>query len=284
MHTPYFIAEVSSNHSQDLNRCFQFIDTAAEVGCDAVKFQLFKIDELFSPEILEASEQHRNRKDWELPLNFLPQIAQRCREKGIAFSCTPFYLDAVDALEPYVDFYKISSYEILWLDLIRRCASTGKPLVISTGMATEDEIKNAVAAAEGCADLTLLHCVSAYPTPLDSCNLKAIDTIRDKFGCNTGWSDHSVSPAVLYRACYHWSARMIEFHLDLDKHGAEYASGHCWLPEQIQTVISDIKLASAADGDGQIKASDTELADRDWRADPSDGLRPLKFMRQNFPS
>jgi sialic acid synthase SpsE len=132
----FFIAEVSSNHYRDLDRSFAFIDAAAKAHCGAVKFQLFKIDQLFAPEILEKSEAHRRRKDWELPVEFLPQLARRCVENQIQFSCTPFYLAAVDELEPYIDFYKIASYELLWDDLLGACARTRKPVILSTGMAT----------------------------------------------------------------------------------------------------------------------------------------------------
>ena len=140
----FFIAEVSSNHSRNIDRAIEFIDTASNVGCDAVKFQLFKIEKLFAPEILEKSTEHRNRKKWELPLEFLPILTSRCREKSIQFSCTPFYIDAVKELEPFVDFYKIASYELLWDDLLISCAMTGKPVIISTGMANMDEIKHEV--------------------------------------------------------------------------------------------------------------------------------------------
>ena len=178
-----FVAEVSSNHNQDINRCFAFIDKAAEIGCDAVKFQLFKIEELFAPEILSKSEEHRKRKDWELPLSFLPELSKRCKEKNIKFGCTPFYLNAVDELYQYVDFYKIASYELLWNDLLTACAEMGKPVVISTGMATLDEIKSAVdvISKSGCKDLTILHCVSGYPTPVNKCNLAAIQTLQKQF-------------------------------------------------------------------------------------------------------
>lgn len=92
---PLFIAEVSSNHHRDLQRCIQFIETAAKIGCQAVKFQLFKIDQLFAPQILEKSEEHRRRKDWELPTDFLPELKAACDKNNIQFACTPFYLDAV---------------------------------------------------------------------------------------------------------------------------------------------------------------------------------------------
>lgn len=286
-----FVAEVSSNHHQDLNRCIEFIDTSAEIGCSAVKFQLFKIDELFSPEILTKSQTHRSRKAWELPVSFLPELADRCREKQIQFGCTPFYLDAVAALLPYVDFYKIASYEILWKDLLVACARTGKPVVISTGMATMEEIETALNTLlkAGCNDLTVLHCVSGYPTPVSECNLAAIETIRSmlhkilpSIKTSVGWSDHSVNAGVLYRAVHRWGSEMVEFHLDLDGEGEEFNTGHCWLPHQINIAIDEINKGFQADGSGKKEPVPSELSDRNWRADPEDGLRPLKQMRKVF--
>lgn len=279
-----FVAEVSSNHHRDLQRCLQFIDAAAAIGCGAVKFQLFKINQLFAPEILQKSEEHRNRVNWELPVEFLPPLAHHCREKNIQFACTPFYLEAVEELEPYVAFYKVASYELLWDDLLAACARTGKPVALSTGMATLDEIERAVATlrANGCHDLTLLHCVSAYPTPPAQCNLTAIETMRQKFSCPVGWSDHSVSSGVLHRAIHHWGASMIEFHLDLEGEGEEFATGHCWLPHQIQPVIEAVRDGLEADGDGVKVPAPGERADREWRADPADGLRPLRATRENY--
>ena len=223
-----FIAEVSSNHHRDLSRSFDFIDAAARSGCTAVKFQLFKIEQLFAPEILQRSEKHRKRKEWELPLEFVPKLAQRCREVDVEFSCTPFYLDAVIELEPYVSFYKIASYELLWDNLLAACARTGKPVILSTGMATMDEIIHAVGVLwqNGCMSPTLLHCTSAYPTPYTEANLAAIETIRQATGCEVGWSDHTVEPAVMHRAIHRWGVRVIEFHLDLDGKGEEFEAGH----------------------------------------------------------
>src|SRR3954469_11632713 len=174
-----FIAEVSSNHAQDLNRALAFVDCAADCGFDAVKFQLFRVSQLFAPEILEKSPQHRKRVAWELPLEHLEPLARRCRERNIAFSCTPFYLKAVAELEPYVAFYKIASYELLWTDLLKACAATKKPVIISTGMAIMPEIETAVAVLEkaGASDVTVLHCVSAYPSPPEQSNLSPMKAL-----------------------------------------------------------------------------------------------------------
>jgi sialic acid synthase SpsE len=281
VNTPLFIAEASSNHARDLSRALAFVDAAADCGCDAVKFQLFKIARMFAPEILAQSARHRARVEWELPLAHLGPLAEHCSERGIAFSCTPFYVEAVEELRPFVSFYKVASYELMVTPLLEACARTAKPVVLSTGMATMDEIVAAAATLKraGASDITLLHCVSAYPTPAAEANLAAIAAIRAATGCKTGWSDHTRTPAVIERAVHHWDAAAVEFHLDLDGTGAEYASGHCWLPEEIAPVIARIRQSVVADGTGFKEPQPSEIDDREWRADPVDGMRPLRHVR-----
>lgn len=281
---PLFIAEASSNHDQNLDRALAFVDAAADAGCDAVKFQLFKIERMFAPEILAQSAKHRARKAWELPLAHLEPLAARCRLRGIQFSCTPFYLEAVEELRPFVDFYKIASYELLVSPLLEACARTGKPVVLSTGMATLEEITAAAATltTAGAQDVTLLHCVSAYPAPVAEANLSAIASLHAATGMKIGWSDHTRKPAVIERAVHHWNAAAIEFHLDLDGNGAEYAAGHCWLPEEIAPVIARIRESLAADGSGFKGPQPSECDDREWRADPADGMRPLRAVRARW--
>jgi len=292
--TVRFVAEVASNHNRDLKRALALVETAARIGCAAVKFQLFTVQDLFAPEILTKSARHRARADWELPETFLEPLSARSHELGLAFACTPFALRAVDVLERYVDFVKIASYELLWDDLLRACASTGKPVVIATGMATLDEVVRAggVLRRAGCPNPIVLHCTSGYPAPIDQCNLAAIDTIRAATRARVGWSDHSVSPAVIRRAVHRWRAEMVEFHLDLDGEGAEFGAGHCWLPQQIAPVIDAVRTGAvadgpspdecAADGTGDKRPVAVEAADRSWRADPSDGLRPMRSIRSTW--
>jgi len=287
---PRFIAEVSSNHHCDLSRTLEFVDRAAEIGCDGVKFQLFKIDQLFAPEILRQSASHRARRQWELPEHFLAPIARRCRERGLEFGCTPFYLDAVATLSPFVDFLKIASYELLWDDLLIACAKTGLPLVLSTGMATLDEVAHATRVIEraGGRDLTLLHCVSGYPAPVEEANLGAIDVLAaldapfDGLRIRAGWSDHTVQPGVIQRAVHAHASAMVEFHLDLEGNGDEFESGHCWLPYDMQETITQVRAGFTAEGSGQKAPTKIEDAERSWRADPSDGLRPLLPLRHQW--
>ena len=279
-----FIAEVSSNHARDLDRALAFIDEAANAGFDAVKFQLFRISQMFAPEILARSAEHRRREAWELPTEFLPDLAAHARARGLQFSCTPFDLDAVGELEPFVDFYKIASYELLWTDLLRAVAQPGKPVIISTGMATMPEVRAAVATLTdaGAKDISVLHCVSAYPTPVEECNLAAIETLRDATECPVGWSDHTCEPAVIERAVHRWGAEIVEMHIDIEGAGAEFEAGHCWLARDAERVIARIRRGAAADGAPMKAPTPAELPDRDWRADPSDGLRPLKSIRAEW--
>jgi N-acetylneuraminate synthase len=183
-----------------------------------------------------------------------------------------------------VDFLKVASYELLWHDLVRACAATGLPLVVSTGMATLDEVTAAVAVARaaGARDVGLLHCVSGYPTPPEQANLAAIETLRNATGCPVGWSDHTGSPGVVRRAIDRWGATDVELHVDLDGEGNE-AGPHNWTPAGLRALPA-AAAATEADGDGAKVPMPVELPDVAWRADPQDGLRPLRAARAQAAS
>ena len=279
-----FIAEMSSNHDQDLDRCIKLIESASDSGFDAIKFQAFKVESLFAKEILQKSKSHMNRKKWELPLEFLPKIRRRCLDLNLKLGITPFYLEAVNICNEYIDFFKIASYEILWHDLLIKCCQKNKPIIISTGMAEIKEIYDAVKVLEKnkCKDLTIMHCVSSYPASSNRVNLSAISNMKKLFGWPIGWSDHSNNKNVIISAFLKWKAKDIEMHLDLDGNGAEFAPGHCWLPEQAKEVIQLCKETIKFDGSGEKKPTKEELKERMWRADPSDGLRPLRKIRKSW--
>lgn len=288
---PLLIAEISSNHNGDLSRCKEMIDASYEAGCDGVKFQLFRINELFSNEAIKYKPELLLRKEWELNENFIPELSYYTRKKGMLFSCTPFYLDAVDILAPYIDFFKIASYELLWKDLFLKCASTGLPLVFSVGMSTEDEVKKILELLKSTIvnEILILHCNSSYPTQIEDVNLSVIDTLKDKFGTfftdkkiYFGWSDHTVNQDVMISAVLKYNSKMLEFHIDLDGEGYEFKAGHCWLPHQIKHLINKLTDFKIMDGNPIINPSKSEIIERNWRADPSDGLRPLLETRINL--
>lgn len=280
-----FIAELGSNHNRDPDRCLELVDAAAAAGCGAVKLQLFRVSDLFAPEALARHPELSARRAWELPPELLAPIRARCQLRGIELGATPFAPWAVDALAGHVDFFKIASYDLLRRELIGQCAATGRPLVLSTGMASADEIAAAVAVAAG-ASLRLLHCVSGYPTPPAQANLAAIGTLRERFGVPVGWSDHTCSERVVRRAVRRWGACDVELHLDLDGAGRE-AGEHNWSPRRLRALIQALQTPDGGeapsdaelDGDGVKRPMPVERPDVPWRADPSDGLRPLRAQR-----
>jgi N-acetylneuraminate synthase len=289
--SPLFIAEISSNHNGDLDRCIEIINACADVGCDGVKFQLFKVNELFAPEAILHNPDIKKRTAWELKEEFIPVLSEETRKRGMLFSVTPFYLSVVEFLSEWVDFFKVASYELLWTDLFKACADTGKPIAFSTGMCTPDEIEGALEVLGGSKskEIVVLHCNSAYPTPLSDVNLASISTLRDKYNnflpgkqIEFGWSDHTVSDAVVLSSIFRHDSKMIEFHIDLDGTGFEFKAGHCWLPTHIGRVIRMVKDGRLSEGSGIIEPSASEIIERQWRADASDGLRPLLATREKL--
>jgi sialic acid synthase SpsE len=281
-----FIAELGSNHNRDRERAFELVDACAQAGADALKIQVFHIEDLFAPEVLAAREELRERRAWEFPMDLLAPLAERARAAGLQFSATAFGLWAIEPLNDHVDFWKVASYELMWHDLLRELAATGKPIVLSTGMATEHEIDAALAAIPG-ADVRLLHCVSAYPTPEDQCNLAAIATLRERTGLAVGWSDHSRNDRVVERAVRRWGASEIELHVDLPDERGNEGGEHNWTPERLAAVIAasagpPLTDESQLDGDGRKRPMPAEEPDVAWRADPSDGLRPLLATRESL--
>lgn len=271
-----FIAEIGSNHNQLLPRCKKLIETAKEIGCGAVKFQLFKADKLYAP------GQHKNI-DWlrqcELPYDFIPSIKKICIDNKIDFGCSVFDLEGVEYLKSFVDFLKIGSYELTYQPLIDVCKDTKLPIIFSSGMCTWPEILNAIKPLKELSDYSILHCVSEYPARPVDCNLKAIKTMNKLFFGKIGWSDHTKEPGVIYRAVG-YGAKIIEFHLDSeDKKGMESKFNHCWIPSEIELVIKNIRIGEIATGNGIKEPTKTELILKSQRMDENDGMRPIKSVR-----
>lgn len=278
-----WVADIGSNHNKDLDRCLDLIRIAKSIGCWGVKFQLFKAEKLYAPEFVNHIAE---AKQCELPIEFIQPIKEKCQELKIKFICTPFDLESLEQLIGHVDILKIGSYELLHLELIQAVAKTKIPWILSIGMKKIMEVRRALETSSPFQPDYILHCNSNYPAEVQNCNLSGIsDKLQfySKHHLNLmlvkiGWSDHSVSPAIIYRAVA-LGAQMIEFHFDLDGKGLESKHGHCWDPHWIQEVIKTVNNGFLADyGNENVEQI------RKWRTDPVDGMRPLRQYRKELLS
>ena len=208
---PFLIAEMSGNHNQSLERALAIVDAAAKAGADALKIQTYTADTMTldlserefvidDPKSLWAGESlYSLYQKAHTPWEWHKPIFDRCREKGIIGFSTPFDATAVDFLEKLgMEIYKVASFENTDIPLIKKVAATGKPMIISTGMASREELDESVEAARsaGCRDLILLKCTSAYPAPPSDANLLTMQDLRDRYGCQVGLSDHTTGISV----------------------------------------------------------------------------------------
>ncbi len=212
---PLIVAEVGSNHDGSLERALELIAAAAAAGADAVKFQTYAAERLVRP----GHELHRFFAEYALPREWHERLRDAAAAAGLLFLSTPFDPRAADFLAALgVPALKIASADLTNLPLLRRCASHGLPLLLSTGMASTEEVERAVAEARaaGCRGLALLHCVSLYPTPPEKTELSAIPALAERFGLPVGFSDHSLS-ATLPAAAVALGACLVEKHFTLSR-------------------------------------------------------------------
>jgi sialic acid synthase SpsE len=254
----YTIAEIGLNHGGSVDRALAMVDAAAEAGVSAVKVQTLTAADLVAPRCpapahVGASSLREFFATFELSESAHRAIADRARARGLGLLATPLSLGAVDLLERVgVDAYKIASGDITWDDLIRRCARTGRALVMSTGMASLDEIAHGVGCAEagGAAGVALLHCVSAYPVPAGSENLRAIATLGRSFGVPVGLSDHGADEFAVPLAVA-MGASLYERHLVLDGDGEAVDAAVSSTPARMAAVVRAAARAVEALGSGE---------------------------------
>jgi sialic acid synthase SpsE len=265
----YVIAEIGSNHDRDLDKARALIDGAAAAGADAAKFQTYSGRRIYSRhtpafEYLAPLTGERSPvellEEIELPREWQRELADHAGSVGIDFFSTPFDHQAVAELDELgVPVLKIASFEIVDVELIERAAATGRPLLISTGMATLGEIEDALAAARrgGASAVGLMQCVSLYPAADELQNLRSMETLRRAFGVPVGFSDHTLGIAVPIAAAA-LGACFIEKHFTLDKTAPGPDHPFALEPDELEAMVNGIRAAEAALGDGRKEGPSEE--------------------------
>jgi N-acetylneuraminate synthase len=278
-HPPFVIAEMSGNHNQSLDRALEIVDAAAACGAHALKLQTYTADtmtldldqgEFFISEessLWKGTSLYKLYQEAHTPWEWHRPIFDRARELGLICFSTPFDDTAVDFLETLsCPAYKIASFENTDLPLIRRVAATGKPMIISTGMATLAELDESVRAARGngCNDLVLLKCTSNYPATPENTNILTIPHIRELFGVQVGLSDHTMGIGVAVAAVA-LGATMIEKHFTLRRADGGVDSAFSLEPDEMRSMVVETKRAWQALGSVSYGPTDAEKTSMKFR-------------------
>lgn len=276
---PYLIAEMSGNHNQSIDRAFEIVDAAADSGADAIKLQTYTADtmtlDVDSPDFLidDAKSLWNGRRLHELyveahtPWDWHEPIMERAKARGLHCFSSPFDATAVDFLEDLgVPAYKIASFEIVDTPLIEKVASTGKPMIMSTGMASAAEIDRAVktARAAGAQNIVLLKCTSTYPATPENTNLATIPNMRETFGCPVGLSDHTMGTGVSV-ASIAMGAVLIEKHFTLRRADGGVDSAFSMEPEEFARLREETDRAWQAVGGVTYGGTKSEEGSRVFR-------------------
>jgi pseudaminic acid synthase len=278
-HRPFIIAEMSGNHNQSLERALEIVEAAAKAGVDALKIQTYTADtmtlNLENPEfkIEDSNSLWKGNTLYQLyqqaytPWEWHKPIFDRARELGMIPFSTPFDETAVDFLEKLdVPMYKIASFENTDIPLIKKVASTGKPMIISTGMATVAELDETVRAAReaGCKDLVLLKCTSTYPASPENTNILTIPHMRELFSCQVGLSDHTMGVGVAV-ASVALGATVIEKHFTLSRADGGVDSAFSMEPEEMKALVIETERAWQALGEVKYGPTEKEKASLKFR-------------------
>jgi sialic acid synthase SpsE len=260
------IAEAGSNHNGSLEQAKALVRIASEAGADAVKFQTFRADKLYARNAGKSDYLGLDESIFdviaamEMPYEWLPVLAAEAARHGLLFMSTPFDERSADELEPYVPAFKIASYEMTHLPLVRYVAQKRKPLIISTGTATLDEVRETVDAvrATGNEQFALLQCTASYPAPVDALHLRTIATMRDAFGVPVGLSDHSRDPLVAPVAAVALGACAIEKHFTFSNELPGPDHRFAIEPHELHAMVAAIRQCEAALGRAEKRPDDIE--------------------------
>ncbi len=259
-HRAYMIAEMSANHGGSLENALKIVEAAAKAGADCLKTQTYTADTITIDCDAEAFKIHGGLwdgynlhdlyKEAYTPWEWMGPIKKKCEEVGIDFLSTPFDTTSVDYLENLgEEFYKIASFELVDIPLIKYIARTGKPIIMSTGMASEEEIREAIEAirSEGNDDIIILKCCSVYPTVSSDLNLRTIPDMQKKFGVPVGLSDHSMGGTAAIAAAA-LGAVVIEKHFCLGRDIPSADSAFSMEPEEYAAMVKGVHDAELALG------------------------------------
>jgi pseudaminic acid synthase len=276
-HPPYVIAEMSANHNGSLETAKRIITEARARGADAVKLQTYRPDTITldsdSEEfcirggLWDGKTLHDLYEEAHMPWEWHAPLFEHAREEGITIFSSPFDDTAVELLESLnAPAYKIASFEAVDLSLIRRVAATGKPLIISTGMADAEEIEEAVEAARsaGCKELALLHCVSGYPAPAADYNLRTLVDMAERFGCVVGLSDHTLDNTTAV-ASVSVGAALVEKHFTLDRSGGGPDDSFSLEPAGLEELCRNVRTAWEALGEVDYGRKSSEQGNVQFR-------------------
>lgn len=261
----YVIAEAGSNHNRDITLAKKMIDIAKDAGADSVKFQFFTAEKIAAdtpdPKVsINGVSPQKFYRDFETPRAWIPELISYCQKKGVTFSATPFDHDAVDLLEENdIGFFKVASFEIVDLPLLKKIARTQKPIILSTGMADLTDVKDALDTiyAEGNHRVILLHCGINYPLPFRDVNLRAMLTLKNEFGVPVGYSDHTDGITVPVAAVA-LGAQVIEKHFTLSRNMPGPDHGFAIEPSGLKAMISAIRECEQALGSPEKKCLENE--------------------------
>ena len=260
----YIIAEIGSNHNRDKKIAKKMIDKAADARVDAVKFQTFKAEKLYSKKTPKFSKDTITPfdliKSIELPREWHKELFEYAVDKNLHFLSSPFDYEAVDLLDKIgVPAYKIASFEITDLELLKYVAKKTKPIILSTGMANIEEIEEALEAIrkQGNNNIVLLHCNSMYPTPVEIVNLNAINTMSTIFKIPIGFSDHTIGIHIPIAAVAK-GAKVIEKHFTLDRKMKGPDHHFAVEPDELKQMVQNIRDVEKAQGTGVKEASKEE--------------------------
>ncbi len=262
----FIIAEAGSNHNGRLDQALRLIEVAASAGADAVKFQLFRAERIY-PKTAGRSDYLQDERsiydiiaEMELPYDWLPQLADQCRARGILFLASVFDEALADRLDPFVAAHKIASYEMTHLPLVRHIAAKGKPVIMSTGTAHLEEVRESVEAVRAGGDppLALMQCTAAYPAPLASLNVRTIPAMARAFGVPVGLSDHSEDPVVGPLAAVALGAALLEKHFTLDRGLPGPDHKFALEPDGLRLMIHKVRELEQALGSGEKRMQPIE--------------------------